>query len=237
MTIRWMGTAVALRTVSEALAKAACQLLEIEAGELMAEFRPSLTPDGMNGFQAEIFLYDTLSGGAGFATQLPELGAQLFQRALEIVKECPENCDASCYRCLRSYKNKFEHSLLDRHVGAELLEYLINGVQPQFDADRLQSSTELLYRDLLRQSPEGVDFTLGAEVGSGNFIAPILATKENGERFIIALSAPLAVDQPADPAIASYSGDIDVIVENELVVRGNLPAATRDVLQQLGPHG
>ena len=50
---------------------------------------------------------------------------ELFQRALRLVKICPENCDASCYRCLRSFKNKFEHGLLDRHVGAELLEYLL----------------------------------------------------------------------------------------------------------------
>ena len=35
-------TDVALRTVSEALAKAASQLLEIEPGELMAEYRPRL---------------------------------------------------------------------------------------------------------------------------------------------------------------------------------------------------
>lgn len=37
-------TDVALRTVSEALAKAGSQVLEIEPGELMAEYRPSLTP-------------------------------------------------------------------------------------------------------------------------------------------------------------------------------------------------
>jgi hypothetical protein len=47
------STNVALRTVSEALAKAACQLFEIEAGELMAEFRPVLTPSGKNGLEAD----------------------------------------------------------------------------------------------------------------------------------------------------------------------------------------
>ena len=42
-------TDVALRSVSEALARAASQLLEIEPGELMAEYRPSLTPQGRDG--------------------------------------------------------------------------------------------------------------------------------------------------------------------------------------------
>ena len=144
-------TDVALRTVSEALAKAASQLLEIEPGELMAEYRPSLTPEGREGLKAEIFLYDTLPGGAGFASQLVECSKKLLQRALKLVKTCPENCDASCYRCLRSFKNKFEHQLLDRHVAAELLEYLLTGALPEFNAQRLKDSTALLYRDLLRQ--------------------------------------------------------------------------------------
>src|SRR5580704_15137368 len=144
-------TAVALRTVSEALAKAASQILEIEPGELMAEYRPSLTPEGREGLKAEIFLYDTLPGGAGFASQLVECGSELFQRALKLMKTCPENCDASCYRCLRSFKNKFEHRLLDRHVGAELAEYLLTNHLSEFDAERLKNSTTLLYNDLLRQ--------------------------------------------------------------------------------------
>jgi hypothetical protein len=45
-------------------------ILEIEPGELMAEYRPSLTPEGRGGLKAEVFLYDTLPGGAGFTSQL-----------------------------------------------------------------------------------------------------------------------------------------------------------------------
>jgi hypothetical protein len=75
-------TDVALRTVSEAIAKAGSQMLEIEPGELMAEYRPSLTPEGREGLKAEIFLYDTLPGGAGFSSQLVDRGVELFERAL-----------------------------------------------------------------------------------------------------------------------------------------------------------
>ncbi len=233
------STAVALRTVSESLAKAACQLLEIESGELMAEFRPALTPGGTSGLEAEIFLYDTLPGGAGFSSQLAGRGLELFHRALHLMKTCPEDCDASCYRCLRSFKNKFEHSLLDRHVGAELLEYLLNGEQPGFNADRLSTSTALLYNDLQRQTPEGIALQMNASVSSrrGMVTAPILAETAAGHKFIIALSGPLTTDHPADPTIAEFrdsGGDIPVIVENELIVRGNLPAATRNVQQKLG---
>ena len=228
------STNVALRTVSEALAKAACQLLEIEAGELMAEFRPALTPEGKRGSEAEIFLYDTLAGGAGFSRLLADRGEELLKKALVLLKACPEACDASCYRCLRNYKNKFEHSLLDRHVGAELLGYLTTGRLPDFNAERLRGSTVLLYHDLLRQGFTGVGFELDAQLDSesGGLVAPILATTNSGNRLIIALSGPLTSGHPADPAIAEYrdnGGTIPVMVENELVVRGNLPSVTNVV--------
>ena len=230
------STNVALRTVSEALAKAACQLLEVEGGELMAEFRPALTVDGKRGSEAEIFLYDTLPGGAGFSRQLADFGQGLFERALQVLTGCPEGCDASCYRCLRSYKNKFEHSLLDRHAGAELVEYLTSGQVPRFNAERLRSSTALLYHDLLRQGIDGIEFELNSLISSdsGSVKAPILARTTSGQQFIIALSGPLTTDNPADPDIARYhenGGAIPVIVENELIVRGNLPSVTHSVCQ------
>ncbi len=228
------STNVALRTVSEALAKAACQLLEIEAGELMAEFRPALTSEGKRGTEAEIFLYDTLAGGAGFSRLLADRGEELLEKAQVLLKACPESCDASCYRCLRSYKNKFEHSLLDRHVGVELLEYLVTGRRSVFNAERLRHSTVLLYHDLLRQGLTGVEFKLYVQLDSesGSLVAPILATTNSGNRFIIALSGPLTSGHPVDPAIAEYrdnGGIIPVMVENELVVRGNLPSAANAV--------
>ena len=232
-------TDVALRTVSEALAKGAGQLLEIEPGELMAEYRPSLTPEGRDGLKAEVFLYDTLPGGAGFASQLVDRGSELLQRALKLVKTCPENCDASCYRCLRSFKNKFEHRLLDRHVAAELLEFLIAGTLPDFDKDRLKESTSLLYHDLLRQGYEGIELKVDSPVtvkGKGKIKAPILATTKTGQQTVIALSAPLALDCPDDAGVRELretSEGVQVVVVNELLVRGNLPAATREVQRRL----
>ncbi|MEQ8206877.1 MAG: DUF1998 domain-containing protein [Woeseia sp.] len=233
------STAVALRTVSEALAKAACQLLEIEPGELMAEYRPALTPAGMSGLEAEIFLYDTLPGGAGFASQFPDRSLELFQRALHLMRTCPEDCDASCYRCLRSFKNKFEHGLLDRHVGVELLEYLLTGQQSGFNKQRLTASSALLYNDLLRRNEGHIKFQAGAEIsfGGGKTVkAPILA-EHKGKKFVIALSGPLTSGHPADSLIGELrdsGSECTVIVENELVVRSNLPNATRNVYQQLG---
>jgi ATP-dependent helicase YprA (DUF1998 family) len=233
-------TDVALRTVSEALAKAASLILEIEPGELMAEYRPSLTPEGREGLKAEIFLYDTLPGGAGFASQLVGCGTELLQRALRLVKTCPENCDASCYRCLRSFKNKFEHSLLDRHVAAELIGYLLTGTLPDFDAQRITRATALLYSDLSRQGDPSITFEANLPLsiaGVGDITLPISAVRKDGKRFAVALAGPLTENYAAEPMIRELrerDTEIGVIVVNELLVRGNLPAATRLVRYLVG---
>ena len=75
------------------------------------------------------------------------------------------------------------------------------------------------------------------ETDAGTVTAPILATGPGGRRAIIALSGPLTDDHPADPDIAAFrerGADIPILIENELVVRGNLPFATRDVRQKIG---
>ena len=155
------------------------------------------------------------------------------------MKTCPEDCDASCYRCLRSFKNKFEHGLLDRHVGAELLDYLISGEMQPFNARRIRASSRLLHQDLERQT-DGVTFAANEEVivpGLGPVTIPILATRADGKRFAIALAGALTGDHPADPAIATMRerwGEVPVVPVNELLVRGNLPTATRNVQSALG---
>ena len=232
------STDVALRTVSEALAKAACHLLEVEPSELMAEFRPALTSAGKDGLEAEIFLYDTLPGGAGFASQFAGRSMELFQLALQLLKECPQKCDASCYRCLRSFKNKFEHRLLDRHVGVELLDYLLSGQIQGFNDQRVRNSTNLLLNDLQRNNEGAIAFRANEKINYGagkTVIAPIFA-EHRGKEFIIALSGPLTTDYPADPKIGELresGASYQIIVENELLVRGNLPHATRSVYRKL----
>ena len=53
---------------------AATTRLEVEPGELQAEYRPALTAAGREGLEAEIYLYDTLAGGAGFSRRISDLG-------------------------------------------------------------------------------------------------------------------------------------------------------------------
>ena len=234
-----LATDVALRTISEALTKAACATLELEASELQTEYRPALTPAGRDGREAEIYLYDTLPGGAGFAQRVGRRGLVVFEDALRILENCPANCDRSCYRCLRSYKNKFVDDLLDRHVGASLLRFVVRGTAPSLDAGRLERSTHLLVQDLERQAVYGLKLERNKLIsipGLNGVVAPVLATKHDGTQFVIGLHGPLTPDEPSDEGLRElkeFSAAFAVHLIDELVVRRNLPSATAALLKLL----
>jgi ATP-dependent helicase YprA (DUF1998 family) len=230
-------TATALRTVCEALAKAACRLLEIEAGEILAEYRPAVTNDGANGLEAEIFLYDTLAGGAGFSPQMADRAHELFELALHILAECPEGCDTSCYRCLRSFKNKFEHRLLDRRIGAQLLRHVLEGGYPPYAPERVATSTDLLVHDLTRQLSDNYEVMKGETrfIGGRDAIIPIVVRRRsNGEEGWIVLSSPIAADTPvsADLQGLAEGEAARLICIDDLVVRRHLPGATATVARR-----
>jgi len=235
-----LATDVALRTASEALTKAACSRLELEANELQAEYRPALTAGGREGREAEIYLYDTLPGGAGFSQRVGELGLTVFEDALRVLEECPEKCDRSCYRCLRSYKNKFEHDLLDRQLGASLMRFLILGSYPALDSSRLAMSTDLLFEDLRRQGIEGLTIERNYQMslpGFGPVTVPIYVRCADDSEYIIGLHGPLTPDDPPDQLlreIKEFCPSIPVYLYDEMVIRRNLPAATSHLISQIG---
>ena len=236
-----LATDVALRTISEALTKAACAQLELEANELQAEYRPALTAEGRDGREAEIYLYDTLPGGAGLTQRVGAIGLVAFEEALQILETCPENCDRSCYRCLRSYKNKFEHDLLDRQLGASLLRFLLHGTYPVLDSGRLIASTEMLFGDLRRQDLEGLTIERNrhlASPGLGSVTAPIYVKRiGDGSEFVIGLHSPLTPDDPPDDGLRrlkEFGASVTVLLCDEMIVRRNLPRATSDLFSQIG---
>ena len=234
------STRVALRTLAEALTIQAARHLSIGAAELQAEFRPALTAGGRTGTEAEVYLYDTLPGGAGYARRVGEIGRTLFEDTLRLLEACPAGCDSSCYRCLRSFKNQYEHNQLDRHLGASLLRYLLTGETPTVDPHRVAMSTDVLFTDLDTLSPDGLTLSRGSALdvtGFGRLEAPILARREGRPPVVIGLHHPFAPTvmlngEWAEPA--EFGVDPIVARVDELLVRRNLPRATQQVLQDLG---
>jgi hypothetical protein len=127
---------------------------------------------------------------------------------------------------------------LDRHVGAELLEYLLTGEPPVFDVQRIVNSTALLYDDLLRQGDARLQFGApdnSGVAGNNSLKSKIIVLRRDGKNFVIVLSGPLTPDHPADPGIVRHYAEDEttIVIVNELLVRGNLPAATREVMSRV----
>lgn len=233
----WLSTHVALRTVAEALTIAATQKLGVDASELQAEYRPALTPLGNKGLEAEIYLYDTLAGGAGFTRRVHDYGLAIFEAALQRLEHCPANCDESCYRCLRSFRNRFEHGLLDRMIGASLLRYVLHGRQPTLDAARLDLAADKLYADLQSRELPGTDLVRSGVVdvpGVGSVTAPIMA-RRGSRQWIIGVHGPLTLDVPPTKDLhdAKEFGGIEVLLVDDMVIARNLPHASNLVINRI----
>lgn len=126
----WINDALA--TLAEALALGASLHLDIDPGELSAGFRelPALA-DGDKGV-AELYLFDTSSGGAGYAADAGAQLQQVLDKTEELLRDCPGGCERSCTKCLRHYGNRFLHSRLDRRLALQLLRFFRTGQAPSF---------------------------------------------------------------------------------------------------------
>ena len=233
-----LATHVALRTVADALTIAGTRLLELEPGELQAEFRPALSDLGPSGLRSEIYIYDTLAGGAGFSRRAGELGLKLYTEALDLLASCPVDCDKSCYRCLRSFKNRFDHGLLDRHIGAALLRYVIHGTVPEVPKRRLEGLADRLHADLLRLGLDGATVERNASVTVSGIPAvevPLLVATERAT-VAVGVHGALTRDFTSDPALQDLKENqlvVPVALIDEMVISNNLPAASqlvRDLL-------
>jgi len=119
----WLSLGTALR-------QGAAAHLQVDPEELAMGIRPWSQPN-QGGFSAEIFLYDTLPNGAGYAREVVEELDAVLERAWDIASNCSGNCSTACYRCLFDYGNQREHPLLDRFLAADMLRYLRNGTMPE----------------------------------------------------------------------------------------------------------
>jgi hypothetical protein len=109
------------KTLAEALLIASAKLLDIDEvsnAELGVTFRTEAVENCLD--DRELILYDTAPGGAGYSTEVAANLRKVFERAAGILRDC--SCGDSCYRCLRSYRNQWIHSRLDRLLVSQGLD-------------------------------------------------------------------------------------------------------------------
>lgn len=109
--------------------------LGIEANDVNGVIRPI---DEGGTVSQEIVIFDDVPGGAGHALRLENQDELLdvLRAAHARVNNCDCDPSASCYSCLRSYRNQFCHDLLVRAPVAEYLERLVSAVSRDPDEDQ-----------------------------------------------------------------------------------------------------
>lgn len=205
---------IVLTTVAEALASAAAKIMDIEESDIGAEFRVAMTSGGRTGNQVEVYLYDLTPGGAGFVRSAAADPKRLFEEALTRLESC--DCTHSCYECLRSYKNKWDHKYLDRNLGAAFIRHIIHGEAPTLGTDDEERLLHALEVDLT-ESGHTVERVEGG-----------LKLLDLSDRIVV-LGHPMTPGEAGSPASRALvaSGAPYVIVDKLLVDRA-LPAAVRE---------
>ncbi|MGF7060875.1 DEAD/DEAH box helicase [Brassicibacter mesophilus] len=112
----------ALTTFTEGLALAASRELDVEFSDMKSGFRIRTVG---NSTYADVYLYDSLSSGAGYAGRVSKLIDSVLNKMKEIFEGC--NCSASCPNCLQHFWNQRQKSNLDRFLGSDFLEFIRGG--------------------------------------------------------------------------------------------------------------
>lgn len=136
------GRAVWL-SFGNALLRAAATNLQIDTNELAVGMRPWRHPDGR--LMGEVFLYDTLPNGAGYADEFVRNIEQILEVAHDICANCRNtDCETACYRCLLDYGNQRNHALLNRDIAIDLLDFIREGREPEISVERQERALDHL---------------------------------------------------------------------------------------------
>lgn len=117
------------QTLAETMTLAGGGLLDIEFNEIKSGYRLRYSEDGLKAY-VDVFLFDSLSSGAGYCSALAERAEKLMKKTKKVLVSCHAGCDSVCHKCVMHYWNQRAHGLLDRFAALELLEWCENSSFP-----------------------------------------------------------------------------------------------------------
>lgn len=120
----------ASQTLAEAMTLAGGRLLDIEFNEIKSGYRLRYNNEQRKTF-VDVFLFDSLSSGAGYCSALAERTEELMEETRKVLNTCPNDCDSACYECLEHYWNQRVHGNLDRFAALDLLDWCQYSRLPQ----------------------------------------------------------------------------------------------------------
>ncbi len=112
----------AAQSLAEALRLQVCQNLDIEFTELVSGYR---IRENKGDVFVDLYLYDSLSSGAGYAVGLAPYMAEILRNTEQFLSAC--KCEDACHLCLKHYRNRHLHGRLDRFAALDLLRWSAQG--------------------------------------------------------------------------------------------------------------
>jgi hypothetical protein len=205
------ATTIAARSAVEALRRAACSLEDLEPNDIDGDFR--FAPGTVDHQFIDLYLYDQAAGGAGFVKTAARDPQRLVNAALDLLDRC--DCDDSCYQCLRSYKNRYDHALFDRRIGSDLLRACFKGAPLAIEPLRENYALDRLAADL-------------EESGAPTKRVDGGLVDKDGK--IICLAHPFVENRPCSGRALRLAEGKDAVAVDILLVLRALPIASSEAL-------
>ncbi|WP_318606967.1 DEAD/DEAH box helicase [Mitsuokella jalaludinii] len=150
----WLDRAA--QSLAEALRLVTSKKLDIEFTELVTGYR---LRTGNESAYIDIYLYDSLSSGAGYAVSIADIMNEILLETKNHLKSC--DCESACSKCLKHYRNQHVHGLLDRFAALQLLEWGMDAnIAPKIP---LNEQIKMIYplKNILEQSGCKIDINDG----------------------------------------------------------------------------
>lgn len=185
------------QSLAEALRLAACQELDIEFTELVTGYR---VRHNQNGDFVDVYLYDSLSSGAGYAVSIESSIQKLLTKTRELLAGC--SCDSACHKCLKHYRNQYIHSVLDRKAALDLLNWGETGIRASALPDKNQQYLLQSLEQILQISGVHIDVKHDPVWAEGRYskkkvvVYPAMWTKPVKENTIFVSDAHLKYAKP-----------------------------------------
>lgn len=151
----WLSRAA--QSLAEALRLVASKKLDVEFTELVTGYR---LRKGAEASYVDIYLYDSLSSGAGYAVSVADVIDELLSDMKELLSSC--DCGSACSKCLKHYRNQYVHGMLDRFAALQLLEWGIEGIKASPISPEKQISMIRPLANILKQS--GCEISTDSEI-------------------------------------------------------------------------
>lgn len=134
----------------------------------------------------EVYLYDDVPGGAGYARAIDQNLLPILEKALELGSSCANpGCQGACYRCMFDYRNQFLHPILDRNLGAAVLRFLLEGTLPSINSEQADSAAAKL-AEYAR-----ANWTIKGSIQAGNNYFPLVLQDKAGQQIGLWVVHPL----------------------------------------------